>query len=359
MNRQIFAEAGEWVVRHREGSLDAPSKRNFDAWLRESPHHVRAYLEMSSVWENLAALDPSWNISADKLIARAREDNNVYPLPEAPIGLSRGPTLVAGPTRKWNLLALAASLVVGIGIVSWLYLERNVHATDVGEQRTIVLEDGSSVELNALSRINVRFSEEERSIILITGQALFRVAKDNSRPFVVASGKTQVRAVGTEFDVYQKSAGTLVTVVEGRVAVIGDSNRSDWATRDAMARRAKAPDGMRGANVSSAVLVSAGQQILVGPGSRTAPQTANVEAATAWTQQRLVFESTPLAEVVEEFNRYNRRPLIIEDAVLRDFHVSGSFSSTDPTLLLRFLRAQPGITVDETASEILIARRSN
>mgnify|MGYP000435529277 CR=1 FL=1 len=87
------------------------------------------------------------------------------------------------------------------------------------------------------------------------------------------------------------------------------------------------------------------------------PKLANVEAATAWTQQRLVFDYTPLTEVAEEFNRYNHRRLVIDDSGLQTFHVSGSFSSTDPTLLLRFLRDQPGIMVSESAGEIRISRR--
>src|SRR5690606_26847429 len=88
-----------------------------------------------------------------------------------------------------------------------------------GEQRTVTLADGSVIELNARSRIKVRYADRERAIDLLQGQALFRVAKDPTKPFIVASGGTYVRAVGTQFDVYKKSVGTVVTVVEGRVAV--------------------------------------------------------------------------------------------------------------------------------------------
>jgi transmembrane sensor len=359
VNTQIYEEAGEWVVRHRDGDLDARSRRRFDLWLRESPHHVRAYLEMSAVWENLTALDPAWNADADELIARAREDNVVHPLPDGRRPLNRVPGAVSLPNRARYYFALAATLFVAVGIASWLYLQRNIYSTDIGEQRTIALTDGSTIELNALSKIDVRFSEQERTIDLLAGQALFRVAKDPARPFVVTSNEAQVRAVGTQFDIYQKRSGTLVTVVEGRVAVLDDirhvAQRSIDASRsiDPIA----APDGRSGS--SAGVLVSAGEQMLIAQGSSTAPRFANVEAATAWTQQRLVFEFTPLSDVVEEFNRYNQRPLVIDDASLGDFHVSGSFSSTDPTLLVRFLRDQPGMFVNEMASEIRISRLSN
>ena len=83
-----------------------------------------------------------------------------------------------------------------------------------------------------------------------------------------------------------------------------------------------------------------------------------VEAATAWTQQRLIFNAASLTELAEEFNRYNRRALVIDDATLKDFRISGNFSSTDPTLLIRFLRDQPEIVVIETGNVIHVTRRS-
>src|SRR5262245_43764984 len=80
MNLQIYEEASDWIVKHRDAGLDAHEKRVFDQWLRESPQHVGAYLEMSSVWESLPALDASWNPSTEQLIRRARDDDNVVAL---------------------------------------------------------------------------------------------------------------------------------------------------------------------------------------------------------------------------------------------------------------------------------------
>ena len=165
---------------------------------------------------------------------------------------------------------------------------------------------------------------------LLEGQALFHVAKNPTRPFLVSSATTQVRAVGTEFDVYQKRGGTVVSVVEGRVAVL---------------LRSDAP-----------IFLAAGEQVLV---TTTAMQKAdhpNIAIATSWTQRQLEFESASLSEVAEEFNRYNERQLIIEDPTLYDFHISGIFSSSDPASLVRFLRERPGVRVTETASEIRVSK---
>jgi ferric-dicitrate binding protein FerR (iron transport regulator) len=106
-----------------------------------------------------------------------------------------------------------------------------------------------------------------------------------------------------------------------------------------------------------AVFLAAGQQLTVTPTVISQPAPANVAAATAWTQHRLVFDSATLSDVVEEFNRYNTRQLIVEDSRLSDMHISGVFSSVDPALFLRFLRAQSEISVEEKDKEILISKK--
>jgi transmembrane sensor len=225
---------------------------------------------------------------------------------------------------------------VGGGLFAWLN-RAPVYSTGVGEQRSLTLGDGSMVTLDTRSRIRVRFSERERDIDLLEGQALFRVAKNDRQPFVVRSDVAAVRAVGTEFDVYRQRAGVTVTVLDGRVAVTSSSEQQ---------------------RADDAVLVPAGQQVaVVGSAKVTPSAVADVAAATAWTQHRLIFESTPLSAVVEEFNRYNARRLVIAAPRLASFHVSGVFSSTDPMLLVQFLRMQAEIAVRESDHEIDIDER--
>lgn len=363
MNTQIYEEASEWVVRHRTDDLDTQARRRFDAWLRQSPQHVSAYLEMSSIWEGVPQIDASLNPSADELIERSRAQGNVVSLSG-----SGKPDPFLAPARVSSragmskvFYSLAATLIVAVGIASWFYQQRGVYSTGIGEQRTVTLVDGSVIELNARSRIKVRYSDRERAVDLAQGQALFHVAKDPSKPFIVASNGTYVRAVGTQFDVYKKTAGTVVTVVEGRVAVTDRrSSQSSLVPIPASSPpQGAAPDiGTPALKPNEReVLLGAGEQLVIAQALSSPPQPANIEAVTAWTEQRLVFDYTPLTEVAEEFNRYNHRRLVIEDSGLQAFHISGSFSSTDPTLLLRFLREQPGILITETSSEIRVTRR--
>jgi len=104
------------------------------------------------------------------------------------------------------------------------------------------------------------------------------------------------------------------------------------------------------------VLVSAGEQVTVTARAMAAPKRADAAAATAWTQHRLIFDASRLIDVIDDFNRYNARQLVIEDAELDDLHVSGVYSSTDPASLIRFLKEQPGVQVVESDSVVRIRR---
>jgi transmembrane sensor len=351
MNTQIYEEASEWFVSHRAGDTDADARRKFDAWLRVSPQHVAAYLEIAAIWNEGPALDPQKAIDIDVLIERARmEPDNVVPLPVVASALASSSSLECGGGARiyTRRLAVAASLfiVASAGVFGWMYTQRGVYVTEIGEQRSVQLADGSTVELNTRSRIRVRYTEDQRSVELLEGQALFQVAKDSARVFIVTSDTTRVRAVGTQFDVYRRESGTTVTVLEGQVAVL-----SSGATEVAIAGTNQ--PSLSGVTVA---YLGAGEQVNIKRGMASQPKPANLEVATAWTKRQLIFESATIEEVAEEFNRYNQRQLIVQTADTRDFHISGVFSSTDPASLIRFLRERPGIEVQETDREIYITR---
>lgn len=323
------------------GEPDLATRRAFDNWLRQSPEHVRAYLEMFQIWEDAPLVDAERAWSVDALIAMARDPaHNVVPMasrmdsrqpPEQGTAEKRSPA-----NRGWY--AFAASIVLAaLGITGWFYSQRDVYVTRVAEQRLVSLPDGSDIVLNARSKIRLQYRDNERRVELIEGQALFKVAKDPQRPFIVQSDGTQVRAVGTLFDVYRKASGLTVTVVEGRVAV------QESAPETTLPR--------------SNILLAAGEQLRVAPATAAKPERVDVVAATAWRERRLIFSATPLTEVADEFNRYNSRQLVVQDSKLEHFNVSAVFSATDLPSLLRFLRAQPNIVVEEDDAEIRITEK--
>jgi transmembrane sensor len=337
----IIAEASAWFIEFRAGDVNGESRLHFMEWLRRSPEHIQAYLEVSGAWSELPASDPEGKIDIASWITRARDEADVIVLsPGSP--LPRPTPTPPQPSMSWRsprraMLATAALVVfAAVTFLVWTGKDAGVsYSTAVGEQRTIRLADGSTVELNARSRVQVRLTEHQRNVALLEGQALFRVAKDKQRPFIVRAGDAQVRAVGTEFDVYRKPGATVVTVVEGRVETY---------------------DGSIGAG-AAAIVLSAGEQLTVLPHTVTKPTRTDTQVATAWVQKRLIFEETPLSDVAEEFNRYSRRPLSIDDDELQKIKISGIYSSTDPASLINFLRSQPSIQVIETENQVRVVRR--
>ena len=351
MNVQIQQEAADWFVEFRTGDPDADTRKAFDAWIRKSPEHLRAYLEMAEIWQDSANLQHDATAQADALIAQGRTEDNVVPLRDlrtATEPLSHPRSLA--PTIWRGANAASVLLLVLIGITTLLLRQHEAYSTGIGEQRTVRLPDGSTVELNSRTEFRVAFHPHERDIELIRGQALFHVAKDASRPFLVHSEGAKVRAVGTEFDVYRKSQETVVTVVEGRVAVIPDSLHGDRASADTPL--ASTPSAIS----ADGVLLAAGEQLTVSPRAAPKPIPVDATVVTSWTQHKIVFKQTPLPEVFSELNRYSQRPLRIEGAGLEDFRISGTYFTTDPALLVRFLRDQPGVVVHESDAAIVVSK---
>ena len=387
-NGQVYQEACEWFVEFRLGEPDDTARRAFHAWLKESPAHMGAYLDVSANWTRVAAIDVGARWSKEQLIEDARRDTqSVVTLcaartaPSAQAAQSR-----FSSTRRRRLVCAAALAAVSlIGCVLWVNQDPR-YSTGTGEQRSLALSDGSTVQLDSLSKIRIRYTEHERSVELLKGQALFHVAKDSTRPFIVHSGQTSVRAVGTQFDVrrndsdagtpeflsHERATTTVVTVVEGRVAVFPEREANNVRTSHANEGRPAALEieGVRNpvpgnkipADIAqrageAAIVLTAGEQITVSPDATHKSLHPNLAGATAWTQRQLVFDATPLSEVAEEFNRYNERQLRIRDPSLLGFQIDGVFSSTDLASLLRFLRERPEMRVTETEIDIIVTRQ--
>lgn len=355
INAQIYSEASEWFVTCRSGPLDDGMRRELDEWLRQSPQHLSAYLELAAVWNEGPELDPQRRWDVETLIAEARADQgNVVTLSRSESPPVRDASV---PRRRRRMAASIAAVAAGIAVIVWAQLFREpIYATGIGEQRSIVLADGSTVDLNSRSKVRVSYSEHERALELLDGQALFRVAKDKSRPFIVSADGTRVRAVGTQFDVNKKRGGTVVTVVEGQVSVV--SNVIDARIESINVEAAMPSLPVSSEQSGAGILLAAGEQITVTDTAVNEITRPDVTHAIAWTQRQLVFDAATLSEVAEEFNRHNRRQLIVQDPELYEFHISGIFASTDPEALLQFLRERAGVHVVETDGAIYLMKNS-
>ncbi len=231
------------------------------------------------------------------------------------------------------VFAMAAALFAAVLCTWFFFTAPQRYATAVGEQRSVVLNDGSVVTLNTSSSIQVTLAKTRRTIKLEAGEALFQVAHDKTRPFDVIAGHTTVRAVGTQFNVDRRASRTTVTVVEGKVSV-----------------QNVAPDaGSNDSGGGGPIPVSAGEELVVAPQALLRAVAANVAAATAWTQRRLVFEHRPLGEVAAEFNRYNLQQIHIDSARLEAQEVTGTFQANDPDSFLDFVAKIPGVRIERRA----------
>jgi transmembrane sensor len=312
----------------------------FVDWLRASPLHVREYLRAVEIWEGLSHPNAGSGRSREQLIAEAG-DSNLVELPGREDVSGNAPARrVTSSAFRWRRVgfALALSAVFVLAYLGWQRTTMIVVRTGVGEQHSEVLPDRSIVDVNTQSEIRVAFTSSERRVELVRGEAFFDVAKDPTRPFIVATDLATAKAVGTRFSVYRSQSGTIVTVAEGRVLV-----------RD---RLAVAGESNGAADPHDAVEVIPGIQAEAQPGHHVQMRRANVASTFAWREHRLVFDAEPLATVVEEFNRYNSPPLVISDPHLREQHISGVFGANDPESLLDFLVKVDHIAVTRDANGV-------
>jgi transmembrane sensor len=359
-------EAAQWW--RRLGTLppeaiDEKDRRDFTQWLRESPLHVAELLHISHVHDALGRFKQWHEIPLETLDFR---DNVVARLPA--VGERQGIRgLVAG--------IVAVSVVALAGFLGWLGARAKVSdiETDRAERREVVLRDGSIVNLEPETVVRVKIGKQQRYLTLARGRAVFHVAKDAARPFIVHAGETDVRAVGTVFGVDYTAQSTVVTVSEGKVAVVpvADAQRNSDSERARLAK-AQAPLTSRGsANVSAhsardpgyamasgtpgEIFLTADQQLTVGKsGAIGVVQSVDSMRALAWSQGRLVFDSAPLGEVIQEFNRYNRVQLRLEGEELAHRTISGVFKANDPQTLIDFIGAGAHVVVKHQDNEDIV-----
>ncbi|WP_430912305.1 FecR family protein [Methylobacterium sp. sgz302541] len=277
----------DWQVRLHAGEDEAGARAGYDRWLDEDPAHRAAGRRAETLWR---ALGPA---------LRGRK--------------SRMPALVGG-------LGLAGAL--GFLFLSGAFGPPEAYFADertaVGERRNLVLADGSRVELDGGTSLDVRFDGGRRRLVLYAGQIFVTVTPDAGRPFVVEADTGTARALGTAFDMRQDETGTSVFVTEHRVRV-------DAGAKD--------------------VTLGEGQQVAYTRAGLGAVETVDTRKLSAWRQGRLAFEGRPLAEVAAAIGRYRRGRIVLAGAGLDRLRVTGTFAAGDSERMLDALEAALPIRV--------------
>jgi transmembrane sensor len=362
--RELIAqEAADWFVANREG-LDSTQSATFAAWLRASPQNIEEYMNIASIGRDVRVASGDPTVSFEDLMKRALETEDpgtIVRRPESPQAPSSRARLVE--LRGWRLQAplSVAIAVAAIGIVTLAFLfwknsgrqsDGNIIAYSIqtrhGEQLTRQLPDNSILKLDTDTSVLVRFDSTQRLVKVFRGRADFKVAHEPARQFVVQARSVSITDVGTEFDVYAQPDSTLVTVLQGRVAVAADPLAlSVGAQGSSVPPPSYAP-----------VQVIAGQQVRVDNDSwPPIYMPVDTQRATAWLRRQIVFQNEPLERVAAEFNRYAATPIQIDSPPLRTLTVSGVFTADDTESFIDFLRSLDGVQVEVTATRIRISRK--
>lgn len=309
----VEACAATWLVRREEEHWTARDEAELQLWLQESAAHRAAFWRLEYGWRR-----------ADRLAALTSDARKGV---DAGIG-----------TRRVRAALLAACLVLATALGFWAIREPGsapaMFTTDVGGHRLAVMSDGSRVELNTASHLRAEIGRRSRQVWLDQGEAYFEVAHDRDRPFVVHAGDTRVTVLGTKFVVRRDEDKVTVSVVQGRVKV-------EEAGGHAIDRASVITSGD--------IALSQGDSMLLAPRSEQ-----RVEAQLAWRQGRIDFDNTTLGQAALEFNRYNRRQLIVSED-LSDLRIGGSFAAQNLDGFVRMLRDAYDLSVTQTGDRFTIS----
>ena len=345
--RRASEEATAWWVRFRAGELERAEREEFVDWLRESAVHVAEMLRIAKVNNALDQFQGWLQINTD---GPDDDDQNVVELPALPKPVSGLGPPPSSRKRHWTgLIAASAALLVLGAMGLFISFRAQVIETDRGERREVALSDGSVVDVDPETRLRVAFEEHTRRVFLERGRALFKVAKNPERPFLVEADDTTVRAVGTAFGVEHGKQGLVVTVAEGRVGVFV----KETSTPVPPSVSVTAPE--LPAQAPTELFLTAGQQVRM-PSSGRVESVRKVDSdrELAWAKGQLVFDDKTVAEAVQEFNRYNRVQLRVANEGLGMRTVSAIFDASDPESFIAFLQTEVSVQVTRSDSEIVL-----
>ncbi len=307
---RIARQAAQWFARLRADDVSESERSRWRHWLQADPAHRLAYERVERLWSSLGDF-----ANAPDVARRLR-----------------GGRRMAAESRwhGWHWPSLAATVLIAVGAaLALLPTSRESppdvteYATGLGERRSVALEDGSRVELDAATRLQVRFGRDRRRITLLEGRAFFRVEKEG-RTFEVVSDHGGVQALGTRFEASRLTDALDVALYEGSVALL--SKGEDTKTRSRLG-----------------VMVPGQKARVADDRMALLPQTVADRKSPGWLEGRLVFSDTPLSEALAEFNRYSPRRLVPGDASVGRQRISGVFRGDDPEGFVEALREVYGI----------------
>lgn len=312
----IHEQASRWVTLLHSGICTAAQQRTFEEWLARSETHREAYREIEAFWQELGGLG---NI-AQRQLAETRV--YVHKAQQKP--------------RYFASLGWAVAAILLILACVPLYrvcVDVGVYRTAKGEQTHIRLSDGTRVDLNTNTELQVVYAWLSRKVTLMHGEAFFTVTHNPDKPFEVIAADGLIRDIGTQFNVYRQGDQVSVTVLEGEVSVTN-------------------------AQTAQPQNLSAGMQLTYRQGGQAQlAQSTDPADASAWRENRMVFKGQTLATVLGQLERYHNVSLATKDPKLQNLKVSGSFPTDNLDLALDTIAASLPVKITrQGANGVVLAK---
>src|SRR5882757_1565396 len=333
----IEQRASEWIIRIEGGNFSADMRAEMKRWL-QNPRHRVTFLRIREAWRR-----------ASRIRNTRPLDGNVDPdlLKSSDLTPGSDNDADSGAGSEWPFrvaTGAALSLITYLLCLSaWFVLDRTdwiSYTTSIGGYQHVTLADGSAIQLNTDSEIRARLTSGKREIQLIRGEALIKVTHDERRPFTISAANTSVHAdppgiVGAAFVLRMRGPHYVdVAVTEGTI-LLGPADR----IIDVALGRSSSPQSTLGAGYSATVRPEGIHLAKIA--------LEDLNRKLSWTAGLLSFQGETLSQVTDEFNRYNRKHLVVTDPLIADRRIGGAFHATDPESFVSALQKWFGIRADE------------
>lgn len=366
-NTQIIEEqASQWIVKF-EGDCEPTTQdiQELNDWLKQSPQHRTILLEMAANWNAMDVMAgliiPAGQI--DKPQSRRYEFWSLAPF----LMIASSMRLLANTFSIFKKPLVAVPIIGMLALVTISFLRSqqpsefpdSIYATEIGQQSTHVLADGSTLWLNSNSTVEVLFTKNKRLINLLEGEAHFKVESDISRPFEVYAGNRMVKAIGTAFSVYRLKDKIEVIVTEGKVDLAMIESTlvltpddplyfPNIELEDRMSNDAASPKLLASLKAGQSVLIQVESSNLEVPVENNAP--GDLVRKLSWMEGKLVFAGESLEEVVEEVSRHT--PIVIEvtDPDLKKLRIGGQFQAGETDALFDVLESGFGVKINRLSA---------
>ncbi|WP_105101727.1 FecR family protein [Microbulbifer pacificus] len=320
LDSALREQAADWLARQLSGAMSAAEADALEQWLQADARHRQAFAQCQQLglMTDFLKDDPELNAG----------------LPEIRKAVRRRSRL--NSHWRWVSGIAAVVLVAVAALVTREYYAIDYYQTGIGDQRVVHLDDGSTLMLNTDSRVGVRYQRRQRALFLERGEAFFMVAKNPSRPFVVNVQGSEVRALGTAFNVSLQADRVRVAVTQGVVEVRAEG------------------DGGESRQLAKMLPGQGIRYTAVRPDDNSGVMPVNLDQVTAWQTRRIYFDNERLEDAIAEYNRYTTRKMVLVGDALADQRISGVFNIGDADGLAFALEQGFGARINKNNQRILV-----